>query len=161
MSEASNGRGIVVEERIAGSSNTRLLPGTDAFKKGEFMHSRLAQPHFNKSRSYTFLFALLILVLAASLSISAFAAGKAFTATVSDSMCGAKHEMAGDDASCTRACVSKGSKYALVVGDKVYTLETSDKDALATLDKQAGAKVTVMGTANGDTIAVSSVKAAQ
>jgi hypothetical protein len=105
-------------------------------------------------------FMLLALVLATSLSPAAFGAGKAFTGTVSDAMCGAKHMEAGD-ASCTRTCVSKGSKYALVVGDKVYTLETSDKDALATLDKQAGAKATVMGTEKGDTITVSSVKAAQ
>lgn len=131
------------------------------FAKSCFVRSWFDKLRFDKSRSDKFLFALLILVLGASLSISAFAAGKAFTGTVSDSMCGAKHEMAGDAASCTRTCVSKGSKYALVVGDKVYTLETSDKGALATLDKQAGAKVTVMGTANGDTITVSSVKAAQ
>jgi hypothetical protein len=67
----------------------------------------------------------------------------------------------GDAASCTRGCVSKGSKYALVVGDKVYTLEASDKAALDTLDKQAGAKVTVTGTEKDSTITVSSVKAAQ
>ena len=102
------------------------------------------------------------LVLVAGLSVSsAFAAsGKSFTGTVSDSMCGAKHAMAGDDASCTRACVGKGSKYALVVGDKVYTLETSDKAALATLDKQAGAKATITGTEKGDTITVTAVTAA-
>src|SRR5215813_15328549 len=81
------------------------------------------------------------------------------TGVVSDSMCGAKHMMEGSDAACTRACVSKGSKYALVVGDKVYTLETSDKAALATLDKQAGEKVTVTGTEKDNTITVSSVKA--
>src|ERR1700730_7267859 len=99
------------------------------------------------------------LILGIALSVSsAFAApGKIFTGTVSDSMCGAKHAMAGVDAGCTRACVSKGSKYALVVGDKVYTLETSDKEALATLDKQAGAKATVTGTVNGDVLEVSSV----
>ena len=113
-----------------------------------------------KSRLERFGFALLALVLAASLSPAAFGAGKAFTGTVSDSMCGAKHMMAGDAAGCTRACVGKGSKYALVVGDKVYTLETSDKAALDTLNKQAGAKVTVMGTAKDDTITVTSVKAA-
>ena len=77
---------------------------------------------------------------------------KSFTGTVSDAMCGAKHAMAGDAAACTRGCVSKGSKYALVVGDKVYTLETSDKTALATLDKQAGEKATVMGTEKDNTI---------
>jgi len=102
---------------------------------------------------------LLVLTLAAG---AAFAAsGKSYTGTVSDSMCGAKHAMPGDDAACTRACVGKGSKYALVVGDKVYTLETSDKTALATLDKQAGAKATVTGTEKDNTIAVSSVKPAK
>jgi hypothetical protein len=115
-----------------------------------------------KSRFEKLGFALLTLALASGLTASAFAAvGKAFTGTVSDAMCGAKHAMAGDDAGCTRTCVGKGSKYALVVGDKVYTLETSDKGALATLDKQAGAKVTVTGTEKDNTITVSSVKAAQ
>jgi hypothetical protein len=113
-----------------------------------------------KSRLQQFGLPFLMLVLAASLTVSAFAAkGKTYTGTVSDSMCGAKHAMPGDAASCTRGCVSKGSKYALVVGDKVYTLETSDKDALATLDKQAGAKATVMGTEKDNTITVTSVKA--
>src|SRR5919206_4570381 len=83
------------------------------------------------------------------------------TGVVSDSMCGAKHMMEGGDAACTRACVGKGSKYALVVGDKVYTLETSDKAALATLDKQAGAKATVTGTEKDNTITVASVKPAK
>ncbi len=101
------------------------------------------------------------LLLALGMSSSAFAAGKSFTGVVSDSMCGAKHAMPGDAAACTRGCVSKGSKYALVVGDKVYTLETSDKAALSTLDKQAGAKATVTGTAKDNTITVSSVKAAE
>jgi hypothetical protein len=116
-----------------------------------------------KSRLQQLGFALLTLIVASGLTVpSAFAAkGQTFTGTVSDSMCGAKHEMAGNDASCTRECVSKGSKYALVVGDKVYTLETSDKAALATLDKQAGAKVTVTGTAKDNTITVTNVAAAK
>jgi hypothetical protein len=114
-----------------------------------------------KSRFRTFLLALLTLALATGLTVSSYAKGNSYTGTVSDSMCGAKHAMPGDDAGCTRACVSKGSKYALVVGDKVYTLETSDKAALAALDKNAGAKVTVTGTEKDNTIAVSSVKASQ
>ena len=107
-------------------------------------------------------FLLLNLIIIAGLTASsAFAAkGKTFTGTVSDSMCGAKHAMPGDDAGCTRACVAKGSKYALVVGDKVYTLETTDKAALATLDKQAGAKVTVTGTDKDNAITVTGVTAA-
>jgi len=112
-----------------------------------------------KSRLQKVGFVLLALVMASILTVSAFAKGKSYTGIVSDSMCGAKHAMPGDAASCTRACVSKGSKYALVVGDKVYTLETPDKDALATLDKQAGSQVTVTGTEKDNTITVSSVKA--
>ena len=105
---------------------------------------------------------LFVAVAALALALSAFAANSStFTGTVSDSMCGAKHAMPGDDAGCTRACVAKGSKYALVVGDKVYTLDTSDKKALDTLDKQAGAKVTVTGTEKDNTITVRSVKAVQ
>ena len=89
------------------------------------------------------------------------AKGKTYTGIVGDAMCGNKHMMAGDDASCTRECISKGSKYALVVGDKVYILETSDKNILATLDKQAGAKVTVTGTEENSTISVSGVSPAK
>lgn len=79
-----------------------------------------------------------------------------FTGVVSDKMCGAKH-MGGDAASCTRACVKQGSDYALVVGDKVYTLK-GDK---AELDKFAGQKVTVKGKLTGDTIEASSVSAGE
>jgi hypothetical protein len=103
----------------------------------------------------------LLLVVTTAAGLAFAASGKTFTGTVSDSMCGAKHAMPGDAAACTRACVGKGSKYALVVGDKVYTLETSDKAALATLDKQAGEKATVTGTEKDNTIAVSSVKPAK
>jgi hypothetical protein len=73
-------------------------------------------------------------------------------------MCGAEHMEPGVTAAdCTRACVAKGSKYALVIGDKVYTLDGEDKTALDQLDKLADKKVTVMGTAEGDTIHVASV----
>jgi hypothetical protein len=115
-----------------------------------------------KSRVQQLPISVLTLFLAMLISVASLSAKSAsYTGTVSDSMCGAKHAMPGDDAGCTRACVSKGSKYALVVGDKVYKLETSDKAALATLDKQAGAKVTVMGSEKDDTITVTSVKAAK
>ncbi len=114
-----------------------------------------------KSRLVQFGSLFLALFMTASLAVSASAKATTFTGTVSDAMCGAKHAMPGDAAGCTRACVSKGSKYALVVGDKVYTLDTTDKAALAALDKQAGAKATVTGTEKDGTIAVTSVKAAQ
>src|SRR6202048_1379834 len=88
-------------------------------------------------------------MLAAALIPASFAANpQTFTGTVSDAMCGAKHMMQGDDAACLRACVQKGSKYALVVGDKVYTLDTSDQAALDNLSKLAWEEAKVTGTAN-------------
>jgi endonuclease YncB( thermonuclease family) len=74
-------------------------------------------------------------------------------------MCGRKHMEGTTAADCTRACVAHGSKFALVVGDKIYTLDTADKAVLDTLDKQAGKTATVTGTVDGDTIEVSSVAA--
>jgi hypothetical protein len=81
-------------------------------------------------------------ILVGLAAFPALAAGKSQTLTgeVSDAMCGAKHEMPGKAADCTRGCVKHGSKYALVVGDKVYTLETSDQAALSKLNDLAGAK---------------------
>jgi hypothetical protein len=106
---------------------------------------------------------LIGLVMAMSLLLTtASAADKAqsYTGEVSDAMCGA-HHMGGTPAECTRACVSKGSKYSLVVGDKVYTLDTADKKSLDTLYQLAGAKAKVTGSLDGDTIKVASVAAAK
>jgi hypothetical protein len=83
-----------------------------------------------------------------------------FTGEVGDAMCGRKH-MEGTPADCTRTCVAHGSKFALVVGEKIYILDTTNPTALATLDKQAGKNATVTGTLDGDTIEVSSVAAAK
>jgi hypothetical protein len=104
------------------------------------------------------------LLLGAIVTLSpAWAAGKAqtFTGEVSDSMCGAKHMMPGNAAECTKACVSKGASYALIVGDKVYNIDTQDKAALSQLDKLAGQKASVKGTLDGDKIMASSVSAAK
>jgi hypothetical protein len=101
-----------------------------------------------------------VIFLAATLAISSvFAANKpqSFTGKVSDAMCGANHMMSGDAAQCVRACVQKGSKYALIVGDKVYALDTTDKATLDHLDKLADHQAKVTGEASGDSIAVSSV----
>jgi hypothetical protein len=104
-------------------------------------------------------------VLTTGLSVvPSVAAGnnQTFTGKVSDAMCGAKHTEAGiAPADCVRVCVKKGAKYALVVGDKVYTLDTSNKAALDELNKLAWAQATVTGTADGDTISVKSVTAAK
>ena len=82
------------------------------------------------------------------------------TGAVSDSMCGMQH-MAGSPVECTRTCVGHGAKYMLVVGDKVYALNTTDKTVLAVLDQQAGKNATVTGVVNGVGVEVSSAVAAK
>src|SRR5512147_130872 len=101
------------------------------------------------------------ITLAASLllSLALFAADQTFTGTVSDTMCGAKHTMmpGKSDAECTRACAKAGTDYALVVGDKVYTLK-GDK---AEIDKFAGEKASVKGSVSGNVIQATSIAAAK
>ncbi len=111
------------------------------------------------SRWFTVL-ATVIFSTTAFLNLYARAGGKhTFTGEVGDAMCGRKHMEGQSAAECTRACVAHGSKFALVVDDKIYTLETTDRAALATLDKQAGKTASVTGTLDGDTITVSTVVA--
>ena len=106
---------------------------------------------------------LVTLLLGGMLATTAAFAAKAqtFTGKISDAMCGAQHMMEGDAAACLRACVRKGSKYALVVGDKVYTLNTTDKATLDALDRLADKQVKIKGEADGDTIEVNSVAPAK
>jgi hypothetical protein len=93
-----------------------------------------------------------------SQAAEASSAPKTLTGTVSDAMCGAHHmEKDKSAAECTRDCVKKGTKYALVVGKKVYTLEGHE----AELDKLAGARATVKGRAMGEMVMVESVAAAK
>jgi len=76
---------------------------------------------------------------------------------VSDQMCGAHHMMAGASAQkCTRECVGMGSPYALVVGDKVYTLQ-ANPEAKKELYALAGEMAVVKGTVSGMTVQVATV----
>jgi len=103
---------------------------------------------------------LIAAVILASVATGFGASGgeQTFTGIVSDSMCGKQHMMKDKSAAeCTRECVKSGSDYALVVGDKVYTLK-GDKSAI---DKYAGEKATIKGAEKGDTITVSSISASQ
>jgi hypothetical protein len=100
--------------------------------------------------------------LSAGLVVPTLAASiQTFTGKVSDTMCGAKHHEGIPPADCVRACVKHGAKYALIVGDKVYTLDSPNPAALDKLDKLAWEEAKVTGTANGDTISVKSVTAAK
>jgi hypothetical protein len=98
-------------------------------------------------------------VLAASITL--VAKTQTFTGTVGDAVCGAKHVMEGDDVSCLRRCVQKGSKYDLVVDDKVYVLEPKDESTIDDLDKLAGQQAKVRGEEVGGTIEVESITAAK
>jgi hypothetical protein len=112
--------------------------------------------------SKTFIASATTLLLALLLTTAAFAAkAQTFTGTITDAMCGAQHMMEGDPAACLRSCVNKGSKYALVVGDKVYTLDSTNPATIDALAKLGAQKATVKGTVDGDTISVSSVSAAK
>ena len=83
---------------------------------------------------------------------------KTLTGVVSDAMCGQTHMMKDKpDAECLRYCVKQGTKYALVVGKSVYTLEGQE----AELDKYAAQKVTVEGTLKGESVTVESVSPAK
>lgn len=80
-----------------------------------------------------------------------------FNGVVSDNVCGKQHmEKDKSAAQCTRECVKLGFDYALVVGDKVYTLKSNKAD----IDGYAGDKATVTGTAKDETITVTSISAA-
>ena len=82
---------------------------------------------------------------------------RTMTGVVSDAMCAGNHN-GKDAAKCTAACVGKGSKYALVVGDRVITLDGAPDADIA---KLAGQKATVTGTMAGkDTMKVTKVEAA-
>ena len=95
----------------------------------------------------------LVLPLLVLASTAAFAA-QTLTGVVTDSMCGKKHMVPGkSDAECVQICIKSGSKYALLVGDKLYTLSGDAKQ----FESFAGKKVTVSGDVSGKTMAVKSI----
>lgn len=82
-----------------------------------------------------------------------------YSGVVTDAMCGAKHTMGGSSpAACVHMCVSGGSDYALVVGQKVYTLATHNNQQRKELYKYAAKRVRVRGTLKNDTLTVESVQ---
>jgi hypothetical protein len=78
------------------------------------------------------------------------------TGVISDSLCGRKHyQLTGaTPAECTRYCIAHNGAYALVVGDKVYTLQNRPGH---TLDALAGQQARVTGTVNGSVIEIRSI----
>jgi uncharacterized low-complexity protein len=80
---------------------------------------------------------------------------QSYEGIITDTRCGAKHSaavgMAAGD--CTRVCVHGGEHFALVDGEKTYTLE-GESDALK---HAAGQRAKITGTLSGTTISVASV----
>jgi len=97
--------------------------------------------------------ALLAAVLLA-LCLTAWAGGKSWTGTVSDSHCGTKHAEASDAAAgCVESCVKGGAKYVLVADGKVYQLEPQDK-----FKGKGGKTIKVTGEMKDMTITAASVE---
>ena len=115
------------------------------------------------SLKYSMYAATILLAGFVAASSAVAAKPQTFVGVVGDAVCGAKHTMDGDDISCLRTCIQRGSKYDLVVGDKVYVLNLKDQaaaDALAKLASQQ-ARAQVQGAENGGSIDVESVSAAR
>ncbi len=100
-------------------------------------------------------------LLTATAALSFGAANKqTFTGVITDDMCGANHAAmkVAPEEKCVRECVKHGSKYALLVGDKVYKLSNQKAP-----EPFAAKKVKVTGTLHEKTniIAVDSIEAAR
>jgi hypothetical protein len=99
---------------------------------------------------------VVLTAVVALLIAPALAASISVTGTVTDTMCGKKHMIAGkSDADCTRECMkSKGDwTYGLIVGEHVYVL-SGDTQKFSNF---SGKKITVTGQQSGNTITVQSI----
>jgi hypothetical protein len=95
----------------------------------------------------------IMLLLGAVLVFGCLSWGKTITGVVSDSMCGAKHSTASDDAAtCVKKCEDGGSKLVVVSGGKVYNTDDQDK-----LKGYEGKEVKVTGKVSGDKVTIASV----
>jgi hypothetical protein len=90
---------------------------------------------------------------------SSKAKARVFTGLVTDDRCGGRHDMDSGKSTmeCTKMCVRNGSKYVLVEGDKKYELAGNE----SALDAQAGQRVKIVGSLEGNTIKVTSINSGQ
>ncbi|MDR3723471.1 MAG: hypothetical protein P4K83_03170 [Terracidiphilus sp.] len=85
----------------------------------------------------------------------ALAAQQTYEGVISDSMCGNKHMMPGkSDAKCIQECVKAGSKYVLMVGPKMFTLDAKPQ----TIASLAGKHVKITGELKGSTLSIQSIQ---
>lgn len=94
-----------------------------------------------------------------SSKLAPFPAGhsETYEGMLTDTHCGAQHSAAVgmNPANCTRVCVHSGEHFALVDGDKTYSLEGQE----AALKRLAGERIRIVGALNGNTISVASIAA--
>lgn len=77
-----------------------------------------------------------------------------FTGYIVDQNCASKKAMLGNEA-CAKSCIGRGAAAVLATEDgKVYKIADQDK-----VKAEAGKKVTISGTMEGNTIKVDSIKA--
>ena len=99
----------------------------------------------------------LVLSLGSLFTAAAFA--ESWSGTVSDFMCGAKHEAASAaDMACVKKCIKGGASAVFISDGKVYQIAP---DSQAKVTSLLGERVTVMGKMDGDTIEIASTKAAK
>lgn len=101
---------------------------------------------------------ILALALLSAFTIPALQQVHAATQTIdgfiSDTMCGKMHMEPGKtDVQCIQDCIKAGSSYALIVGDKVYTLAAKPQ----IIAPFAGKQVHVVGDLKEKTITVTSI----
>lgn len=86
------------------------------------------------------------------------AAAQPIEGVISDTMCGKKHMLPGKtDADCIAECLQGKATYALVSGNKVYTLTAKPQ----TIAPFAGKHVQVEGSVKGNTITVTGIHEAK
>ena len=78
------------------------------------------------------------------------------TGYISESHCGAKHDSVSEaNTKCVEACLKNGSDPVFVSDGKVMKIDADSRDKAV---KLAGHKVTVDGTADGDTLKINSIQ---
>ena len=99
-------------------------------------------------------FAVLAATFIKGTGIDLLASPQTVEGVISDTMSGKQHMLPGKkDPQCIKECIGGKTKYALVVGDKVYALS----GPVSEFEKYAGDKVRVSGEVVKDTIMVNSV----
>lgn len=83
---------------------------------------------------------------------------KVLKGVVSDTSCSAKHVSQDKTAAeCARVCVRHGAQYALISGERMYLLDGD----LAEVDRLAGQRTEVVGSLDGDSVTVRSIRLAE